>query len=85
MCGGVLGEVRKHLHRETPIETVSDLPPPGTPHDLRRHAAGGARLGHDVIGNLPRALEQFGARQHLVDIPYSSAVLASIAWPVSSA
>src|ERR1700691_666054 len=63
----VLGQVRKHLDGKAAVETIGYFPPPWAPDNLRRHAPRRARLGHDVIGNLVRALDQLGARQDLVD------------------
>ena len=67
MRGSVLGKVGEHLHGETAVEAIGDLPPPRSPHDLRRHATRGSGLGHYVISQLIGTLYKFFSRMNFVD------------------
>jgi hypothetical protein len=62
----VFGEVGEHLNAEATVQVVDDAPFPGTSNDLGRQTAHHARLIHDVIGQLPGAIEQLISRQDLV-------------------
>ena len=59
MRGSVLGKMGEHLHGEAAVEAIGDLPPPRSPHDLRRHATRGSGLGHYVISQLVGTLYRF--------------------------
>jgi hypothetical protein len=54
MRGSVLGKVGEHLHGKAAVEAIGDLPPPRSPHDLRRHATRGSGLGVDQSASLYR-------------------------------
>src|SRR5260370_9622292 len=64
--GLLLGQMRKHLDAKAAVEVIRDPLFPRAPYDLRGQAARDARLGHDVVGNLPGATEELVPRHHLV-------------------
>ena len=62
-------EMREHLDAEATVQVIGNSLPPRAPHDLRREAAGGARLRHDVIGQQPSAFQEILSRHDFIDHP----------------
>ena len=61
--GSVFGKVGEHLHSEAAVEAIGDLPPPQSPHDLRRHATRGSGLGVDQSASLYRWSPDYSNRR----------------------
>src|ERR1700680_3235118 len=59
--------MREHLDAETAVQIVRNPLFPGTPYDLRGEAACDARLRHDVVGNLPGAIQKFFPGNDFID------------------
>lgn len=54
----VLGQMSEHLDAETAVQVVSDPALPWAPDDLGGQAPRDPRLAHDVVRQLPGAVEQ---------------------------
>ena len=65
--GLFLGQMRKHLDTKAAVQVVRNPLFPRTPDNLRGEATRNARLGHDVVGNLPGALQEPIPGHHFID------------------
>jgi hypothetical protein len=62
----LLGEMAKHLDPEAAVEIAYDSVLPGPSDDLGRQAPRGARLAHDMVGELVSPRDELVVRQDLI-------------------
>src|SRR2546427_3141691 len=65
--GLLLGQMRKHLDTKAAVQVVRNPLFPRAANDLRGEATRDAGLGHDVVGDLPGALQELIPGHHFID------------------